>query len=134
MHRGAQSLVRDLNRLYRDTPALYEKDCESQGFEWVDASDTENSVLSYLRRGSDADRPCLTVCNFTPMPRHQYRVGVPCGGAWRERLNSDAAEYGGSGIGNGGGVEAEAVTWHGRPYSLLLTLPPLATVVLEPAR
>jgi 1,4-alpha-glucan branching enzyme len=90
--------------------------------------------LSYLRRGSEVERPCLTVCNFTPMPRHEYRVGVPCGGSWRERLNSDAAEYGGSGLGNAGTVEAEAVTWHGRPYSLLLTLPPLGTIVLEPAR
>jgi 1,4-alpha-glucan branching enzyme len=134
MHRGVQSLVRDLNRLYREIPALHEKDCEPQGFEWVDASDTENSVLSYLRRGNEVDRPCLTVCNFTPMPRLEYRVGVPCGGTWRERLNSDAGEYGGSGLGNGGAVEAEAVTWHGRPYSLLLTLPPLGTIVLEPAR
>jgi 1,4-alpha-glucan branching enzyme len=134
MHRGVQSLVRDLNRLYREIPALHEKDCEPQGFEWVDASDTENSVLSYLRHGTQADKPCLTVCNFTPMPRHEYRVGVPHGGPWRERLNSDAPEYGGSGVGNGGIVEAEAVTWHGRPYSLLLTLPPLGTIVLEPAR
>jgi 1,4-alpha-glucan branching enzyme len=134
LHRGVQSLVRDLNRLYRELPALHEKDCEPRGFEWVDASDTENSVLSYLRRGSEADRPCLTVCNFTPVPRHEYRVGVPCGGSWRERINSDAAEYGGSGLGNAGAVEAEAVTWHGRPYSLLLTLPPLGTIVLEPAR
>jgi 1,4-alpha-glucan branching enzyme len=126
--------VRDLNRLYRETPALHQKDCEPQGFEWFDAGDTENSVLSWLRYGNDADRPCLTVCNFTPMPRLRYRVGVPCGGAWRERHNSDAAEYGGSGLGNAGVVEAEAAAWHGRPYSLLLTLPPLGTISLYPHR
>jgi 1,4-alpha-glucan branching enzyme len=133
MHQGVQSLVRDLNRLYRATPALYERDFEPHGFEWVDASDTENSVISYLRKGTQAHRPVLVVCNFTPVPRHDYRVGVPLGGHWVERLNSDAGEYGGSGVGNGGGLAAEEVSWHGRPYSLPLTLPPLATVILEPA-
>jgi 1,4-alpha-glucan branching enzyme len=131
MHRGVQSLVRDLNRLYRETPALHVFDTEPQGFEWVDASDKEASVISFLRLGKEGDAPALVVCNFTPVSRENYRIGVPHGGRWTERLNTDSTSYGGSGVSNGA-VEAEAVSWHGRPYSLTLTLPPLATLIFSP--
>ncbi len=132
MHRGVQSLVRDLNRLYRATPALHVYDAEGRGFEWVDASDNEASVLSFLRWGREGDRPVLVVCNFTPVPRENYRIGVPSGGRWVERINTDSHDYGGSGVGNGGEVAANDISWHGRPYSLNLTLPPLGTLILEP--
>ena len=125
--------MRDLNRLYRETPALHELDCEPAGFEWIDCNDIDSSVISYLRRGRDPDRFAIVVCNFTPVPRPSYRIGVPCPGPWRERINTDAAEYGGSGVGNAGLVEAEPVACHGRPASLCLTLPPLGTLILEPA-
>ncbi len=131
MHSGVQSLVRDLNGLYRATPALHVYDVESRGFEWVDASDVEASVYSYLRWGRDGDAPVLTVCNFTPVVRQDYRIGVPRGGRWAERINTDSLIYGGSGVGNWGGVTATDTAWHGRPHSIQLTLPPLATVVLE---
>jgi len=133
MHRGVKTLIGDLNRLYRKTPALHAFDTEARGFEWVDASDNEASVISFLRLGADDDAPVLVVCNFTPVPREHYRVGVPQGGRWIERLNTDSKDYGGSGVGNGGAVEADPKPWHGRPYSLNLTLPPLTTLLLEPA-
>ena len=127
-HAGVQRWVSDLNRLYRKQAALHELDCEPAGFEWIDCDDAENSVVSLLRKGRAAATLVLAVCNFTPVPRHGYRVGAPRCGYWRELLNSDAAEYGGSGIGNGGGVEAEAAPMHGRPCSLILTLPPLSVL------
>jgi 1,4-alpha-glucan branching enzyme len=129
-HRGVQSLVGDLNRLYRAQPALHELDCDGRGFEWIDASDSQQSVLSYLRRARDPEDFAVTVANFTPVPRPGYRVGVPGPGFYAEWINTDAVAYGGSGIGNLGGVEAEAVPCHGRPWSVVLTLPPLATLVL----
>jgi len=129
MNRGIQTLVRDLNGLYRGTPALHELDCEQAGFEWIDCNDAEHSIVSYLRRGHDPDRVAAIICNFTPVLRHNYRIGVPRGGFYRERLNTDAAVYGGSDVGNGGGVMAAAEPWHGRPFSISLTLPPLATLV-----
>jgi 1,4-alpha-glucan branching enzyme len=122
----------DLNRLHRSEPALHQLDFDPEGFEWVDANDSDQSVLTFLRRAGD--RVVLVACNFTPMPREHYRVGVPEGGFWHEVLNGDAADYGGSGRGNLGGVGAEAVPYHGRPYSLDLHLPPLATVFMRPAR
>jgi 1,4-alpha-glucan branching enzyme len=128
-HRGVQSLVRDLNRLYRTTPALHELDCEGDGFEWVEAQDSENSVLSYLRKGRAGARPALVVCNFTPVPRAGYRLGVPTRGTWVEVFNTDAAAYGGSNMGNGGAAWAGDRPSHGRPASLELILPPLATLV-----
>lgn len=131
-HQGILRWVADLNRLYRREPALHERDADPAGFEWVDFSDVEKSVVSYLRRGRSADDVVLVACNFTPVPRYNYRVGVPFGGFWKEVLNSDATEYGGSGVGNLGGVEAEQVPAHGRPWSLPLTLPPLAAVVFTP--
>jgi 1,4-alpha-glucan branching enzyme len=129
-HRGLQRWVRDLNRLYRREPALHELDFDPAGYEWVDFSDVEKSLISFLRRGRRGPS-LLVVCNFTPVPRYGYRIGVPGGGFWREVLNSDALEYGGSGQGNLGGVWAEPVPWHGRPFSLSLTLPPLGCLYLK---
>jgi len=131
-HRGILRWVTDLNRLYRREPALHERDTDPAGFEWVDFSDVEKSIVSYLRRGLSADDVVLVVCNCTPVPRYGYRVGVPFGGFWEEVLNSDAVEYGGSGVGNLGGVEAERIRVHGRPWSLPLTLPPLGAVIFAP--
>jgi 1,4-alpha-glucan branching enzyme len=131
MHRGVQMLVRDLNRLYRELPALHQRDCEADGFEWLELHDNEQSVLVFMRRAADAAPAVVIACNFTPVPRRGYRVGVPYGGYYRERLNTDAEVYGGANIGNGGGVTADDVGSHGRPHSLALTLPPLGTVILE---
>ncbi|MEW5913582.1 MAG: 1,4-alpha-glucan branching protein GlgB [Thermodesulfobacteriota bacterium] len=130
-HQGLQRLVSDLNRLYLSQPALQE-DMRPGGFEWVDCNDADNSVLSFLRWGRQG-QPMLVVCNFTPVPRRDYRVGVNQGGYWQEALNSDAEIYGGSGWGNMGGLKAERRPTHGRSYSLSLTLPPLAAVFLQPA-
>lgn len=110
--------------------SLHRLDCDPAGFEWLEANDSETSVLAFLRK-DDEGRMTATVCNFTPLPRHGYRLGVPAEGWWAERLNTDAERYGGSNVGNGGGMRAEEVPAHGRPYSLSLTLPPLGTVVLE---
>jgi 1,4-alpha-glucan branching enzyme len=125
-HAGVQKWVADLNRMYRSEPGLHSLDCTPAGFEWVDCSDAEHSILSFLRKGPNAADTVLVVCNFTPVPRYDYRIGVPHGGRWKELLNSDAADYGGSGVGNLGGVDAEPVWFHGKPWSLRLTLPPLA--------
>jgi len=130
-HAGVQRFVADVNRLYVHTPALYEVDFESRGFEWIVGDDRDASVIVFLRRARGGGRPLLVACNFTPVPRAPYRVGVPEPGYWREVLNSDATLYGGSGMGNLGGVRAEPVAAHGRSHSLLLTVPPLATVFLE---
>jgi len=133
-HAGMQRLVRDLNRLYRETPALHARDCEADGFEWIDANDRDASVLAFIRRGPGAADHAIAVCNFTPMVRTGYRIGVPGPGRYREALNTDAALYGGSNAGNAGGAMAEPVAWHGRPCSLSLTLPPLAVLWLLPER
>jgi 1,4-alpha-glucan branching enzyme len=130
-HRGVQSLVSDLNRLYRREAALHDQDCEPHGFQWIDHQDWENSVISFVRLARDAREVMLVVCNFTPVVRRNYRVGVPHGGYWREVLNTDAGEYGGSGVGNMGGVEAQREGRHGREWSLNLTLPPLSAVWLK---
>ena len=127
-HAGVQRWLGDLNRFYREEPALHELDCEPAGFEWIDCGDAESSVLSLMRKGKSTATLVLAVCNFTPVARQDYRIGAPRGGFWREALNSDAKDYGGSGVGNQGGVEAEATPLHGRPCSLTLTLPPLAAV------
>jgi 1,4-alpha-glucan branching enzyme len=128
-HRGVQSWVRDLNTLYAAEPCLHERDRDWTGFEWVDCNDADASVISYLRFGASRDRAALVVLNFTPVVRYGYRLGVPWGGTWHEALNSDAPSYGGSGVGNLGGVEAEPVPHHGRPFSVRVALPPLAAVV-----
>jgi 1,4-alpha-glucan branching enzyme len=127
-HAGVQRWVRDLNRVYRDEPALHQLDVERAGFEWIDANDASQSVVSFLRKGTDQADPVLIVCNFTPVLRSDYRVGVPRGGVWREVLNSDAREYGGSGVGNLGSVRADGTPSHGRAFSLRLNLPPLAVL------
>lgn len=129
LHAGASLLVQDLNRLYRSLPSLHRHDFDSVGFEWIDCHDAAQSVISYLRRG-DGDI-CAVVLNFTPVPRYNYRIGVPQAGRYRELLNSDSAGYGGSNVGNLGGVDAEPVPWMGRPYSLNLTLPPLGGLILH---
>jgi 1,4-alpha-glucan branching enzyme len=131
LHAGVQMTVRDLNRLYRETPALHRKDCEGDGFRWVVLDDREQSVFAYLRFGGTDDEPALIVCNFTPVPRLGYRFGVPQGGYWREMLNTDAGIYGGSNVGNSGGVMAEEIECDGFSASLLLTVPPLATVIFK---
>ncbi|MGF7052325.1 1,4-alpha-glucan branching enzyme [Bosea sp. OAE752] len=129
--RGAMQLVRDLNALYRATPALYRLDHEPEGFGWVIADDNANSVFAFTRSAGDGKPPLMVVANMTPVPRHDYRIGVPTAGLWRERLNSDADIYAGSGLGNGGQARAQAIPAHGQRQSLSLTLPPLALIVLE---
>jgi 1,4-alpha-glucan branching enzyme len=131
-HRGVRSLVKDLNALYSATPALYEVDFEPAGFGWIEGGDMENSVVSFLRRGNKD--LAIVVCNFTPVVRHGYRIGVPEGGTYEEALNTDDTRYGGSGVGNSEGVSVEKVPSHGQPYSVSLTLPPLATMILKKAR
>ncbi len=133
LHAGVQRWVRELNRFYRDTPALHELDFSPDGFEWLDCNDAEASVIAFLRKSRSPGSEVLVVCNFTPVVREDYRVGVPCGGLWRERLNSDAREYGGSGQGNLGAVEAAPLAAHGRFHSLSLRLPPLGVLYLQPA-
>jgi 1,4-alpha-glucan branching enzyme len=132
LHRGVQRWVQDLNRLYRSTPALYEQDFTSAGFQWIDCEDADLSVVAFLRRDA-AGGTALVLCNFTPVPRTAYRIGVPVAGTWRERLNSDAADYGGSGQGNLGVLEAQPSAAHGHAQSLQVSLPPLALVILTPA-
>ena len=131
-HAGVQRLVRDLNQLYRATPALYQLDFVPAGFEWMDHQDAAHSVLSFIRRGTDARTFTLAVCNFTPMVQTAYRIGVPQPGEYRERINTDSAHYGGSDTGTPlGAATAEPLGWHGKSHSILITLPPLATVLLE---
>jgi len=131
LHSGVQRWVEDLNRLYRDEQCLHELDFHPDGFECIDCNDSQASVLGFIRKGGSTDDILLVVCNFTPVPRYNYQVGVPRGGYWREILNSDSKEYGGSGHGNLGGVEASHISFHGRPNSLNLTLPPLGAVFFK---
>ncbi len=130
-HAGMQRWVEDLNRFYRQEPALYEKDFSSEGFEWVDCSDLDHSIISFLRKGRDPKDTLLVVCNFTPVTHLNYRVGVPEGGFWQEILNSDATDYWGSGQGNLGGMEAAPIPFHGRFHSLNLILPPLGVMFFK---
>jgi 1,4-alpha-glucan branching enzyme len=129
---GLQRWVEDLNKAYRDIPALHELDFSPEGFEWIDCCDTENSII-VLMRNSTSDQPVIVALNFTPMPRYNYQIGVPTGGHWAEVLNSDAVIYGGSGQGNMGGVDAAPIPLHGRKWSVTLTLPPLGAVFLRPS-
>ncbi len=133
LNKGVQTLLCDLNAAYRSTPALHVRDSEPDGFRWVVMEDAEQSIYAYLRVGHAADPAVLVVCNFTPVPRHGYRIGVPNGGFWKEAVNTDAAVYGGSNVGNNGGVEAEPVACHGQQVSVSLSLPPLATLILRAA-
>ena len=130
LHYGMQMLVRDLNHLYRDTPALYAKDCDPEGFQWIEANDVQNSVFAWIRRGNPGDPEVVVVCNFTPVERSAYRLGFPQAGVWREALNSDAEAYGGGGRGNLGSVTAVAGESHGQPACADVVLPPLSTLIL----
>jgi 1,4-alpha-glucan branching enzyme len=132
IHAGLLRWVRDINTLYRGQPSLYEREFEAAGFEWVDCNDFHRSVISFLRQGADPKDRLLVVCNFTPIVRNNYRVGVPVGDTWKEILNSDAHLYGGSGVGNFGGLTASPLPAHGRPFSLNMTLPPLGIVIFQP--
>ena len=132
-HAGIMRLVRDLNRVYREIPALHQLDCDPAGFEWIDAGNAEQSVLIFLRKGMGNTHPVVVVVNFTPMVREHFRVGVPADGLWQELLNTDSEVYGGSNVGNYGTVSASGHSWHGQPASLELTLPPLAALILAPA-
>jgi 1,4-alpha-glucan branching enzyme len=130
-HRGVGDLVCSINQVYRSRPALWQRDFTPDGFRWIDATDTDQSVLSFLRLSVEGD-PVACVANLTPVPHHGYRVGLPRGGRWLELLNTDAREFGGSGLGNAGIVEAEEFAWHGLDFSASLTLPPLAVLWLAP--
>jgi 1,4-alpha-glucan branching enzyme len=129
LHHGVQTLVRDLNLAYRSIPALHARDCEYEGFRWVIADDAEASIFAWLRFGGPEDRPVLCVSNFTPVPRSGYRIGLPHAGRWREVINSDAAQYGGSNLGNMGAVNATAMPSHGMANSAEFVIPPLATMM-----
>ncbi len=131
-HQGVQSLVRDLNRAYRTHPALYEVDFDARGFRWLEANDATNNVLAFARLDAKGEQPVVCVLNLSPVPRYEYRVGMPLCCRWKELLNSDSTFYGGSGVGNLGGVEAEPTPWHDQPFSAPLTLPPLGAVWLVP--
>jgi 1,4-alpha-glucan branching enzyme len=128
---GVQHLVRELNRVYVENPALYARDHDPEGFDWMDANDSRQSTLSFVRRSALADETIIAIFNFTAEPRHDFRIGVDQAGFWHELVNTDAKVYGGSGLGNQGGVHAAAVPSHGRPFSISLTLPPLAALLLS---
>src|ERR1700730_16106237 len=130
-HRGIQSLVADLNRLYAAQPALHEVDFDWHGFEWIDCNDADNSVFSFIRRGKKPEDVMIVVLNATPVVRKGYRIGVPQPGFYKEIMNTDAAIYGGSNVGNMGGIRSEAVLQTGRNHSIPMTLPPLAAVFLK---
>jgi len=131
-HRGVQALAGDLNRLYREEPALHQLDFVSDGFEWIDCHDAEQSVLTFIRRTRDG-RHAVVALNFTPVPRLSHRLGVPQPGRYREALNSDSTLYGGSNLGNGGFVDAVGEPWSGQPASMRVHLPPLAALLLLPS-
>jgi 1,4-alpha-glucan branching enzyme len=129
-HHGVLQWVADLNRMYRAEPALHEQDAKSAGFEWVDCTDASSGIVSFLRKAANGEA-ILVLCSFTPVTRFGYRVGVPYPGRWDELLNSDAMIYGGSGQGNKGGFEVDEIEWHGRPWSLSLTVAPLAVMFFK---
>ncbi|MFQ3270282.1 MAG: 1,4-alpha-glucan branching enzyme [Lentimonas sp.] len=130
-HEGVQRVVRDLNRIYRETPGFAAGDNQPNGFEWINSSDADNSVLTFLRNGTQKTDTLAVVGNYTPVHREGFRVGVPYPGFWKEILNTDAKEYGGLGFGNDGGVVADEVEWDGRPYSIKLELPPVSMSVFR---
>jgi 1,4-alpha-glucan branching enzyme len=134
IHDGLRAYVRELNRIYREEPALHQVDAEYTGFEWIDFSDVDQSSISFLRRGTNQNEFVVVACNFTPVPREKYTIGVPEPGFYREILNSDAAMFGGSNLGNAGGVTAVDTPGHGRPCTITITLPPLAVVAFRPER
>ncbi|WP_226573065.1 1,4-alpha-glucan branching protein GlgB [Acuticoccus sediminis] len=131
LHKGVQDLIRDLNTLYKTTSALHERDCDPDGFEWIDASDNMSSVYCYVRYAADRS-PVVVVLNFTPVVRYNYRVGFPHGGKWREAMNTDSSVYGGSNVGNAGAIDVQEHAFHGRQFSAELTLPPLGALIFVP--
>jgi 1,4-alpha-glucan branching enzyme len=131
-HSGIQALVRDLNRAYRDEPALWELDSDPAGFRWLEANDASDNVVAFARRSADGERVLVVVANFSPVPRGPFRLGLPRASRWREVLNTDSSFYGGSDVGNLGGIQPEPVPWHDQPFSAELTLPPLAAIWLVP--
>jgi 1,4-alpha-glucan branching enzyme len=131
-HQGVQALVRQLNQLYREEPALWEVDFSHEGFRWLEANDAAGNVIAFARLSRDGERVVVMVANLSPVPRYGYRVGMPTPGRWREALNTDSALFGGSDVGNLGAVEATDESWHGQPYSAEVTLPPLGVVYLVP--
>ena len=134
VHRRFQDFCSALNDLYRAEPALYEIDFQASGFEWIDFHDSQNSIVSFVRRANRREDYLVLVCNFTPQPHTNYRIGMPEAGLHREIFNSDAGIYGGSNMGNQGGVTSRAEEWAGWPCIVTVTLPPLAVVVLKPQR
>jgi 1,4-alpha-glucan branching enzyme len=131
-HAGVQKLVRDLNRHYKSQPALWERDFEGEAFWWIEPNDAEASVYAFARVGDEGAGPVVCVANLTPVPRHGYRLGLPQGGRWRELLNTDSSHYGGSDVGNFGGVEADDMPWMGQSHSAVFSLPPLGVLWLVP--
>src|SRR2546423_515372 len=131
-HKGAQRFVADLNHFYLNEPALWESDFDHHGFQWIDCSDTDNSILSFLRQTHDGRSHVAVILNLTPVPRYHYRLGLPRSGKWREAVNSDAGIYGGSNVGNLGGVVAQERKWHNQDYSAEFTLPPLSITAYRP--
>jgi len=133
-HKCLQKFVMDLNRIYQSEPALYEEDFHYEGFEWIDFHDSDNSIISFMRKAKDPDDLLIIVCNFTPLPRPGYRIGVTKNSYYKEILNSDSQIYWGSNMGNAGGVNAVKVPWHAKPYSIKITIPPLSIVIFKPVR
>jgi 1,4-alpha-glucan branching enzyme len=133
-HNRLQKYVRDLNRIYSSEPALHKVDFDYQGFDWVDFHDAEGSIISFIRYAAEKNDYIVVVCNFTPVPRFSYRVGVPERCYYREILNSDSREYWGSNLGNAGGVQSVDMPWHGKPCSVDIIIPPLAVLYFKPAR
>src|SRR5205085_1541602 len=131
-HQGVRQLICDLNRVYKTERSLHEVDFDWKGFEWLVLNDSDNSVLAFLRRAKDPEDFTVVACNFTPVPRHGYRIGVPNPGFYAELINTDAEAYSGSNTGNHGGVWAHRGDWAGRPYYIDLTIPPLSTLILKP--
>ena len=130
-HKGLQSWLKSLNHLYVNEPALYENEFSHEGFEWVDGSDYQQCVLIFMRKGINLDDKIIVALNFTPVPRPDYRIGVPCEGAWKEVLNSDTKEFGGGGLGNPGSIHSDSIAWHGQPFSVNIVLPPLSVIFLK---
>jgi 1,4-alpha-glucan branching enzyme len=125
---GIQRLIKDLNRVYVSEPALYLNDVRPEGFEWIDCNDADASVFTFIRKGRNEDPVIMAVYNMTPVPRPNYKVGLPRDGVWQELINTDARDYGGSGLGNAGSITAVSRGHHGRPFSAIITLPPLAAI------
>lgn len=131
-HQGMQNLIKDLNRVYQEQPALHEVDFTEAGFEWLDSHNAEESVIAYVRKGKDPGNMVAVMLNLTPVPRLEHRVGVPGPGWYEEIFNSDSERYAGSNIGNGNGCEAEAIPWNGRDWSIRISLPPLGALMFKP--